>query len=251
MSGLPFGLTDPDLFLEQEDYFDYPVGFVGRVFGLAAPITTPSAGTSLTGRQNINVSINGNSQPIEFVIDSGADYNIIRPDSAKLVNLDFTKPISQKNITTAGGQTHTAPVINATFSIEGQPTINVELVLLQESPFNLIRTETVAQSFTATINPNGGFDLVPKTGAQPQQPQQQQQPITPATPSTPVQTPTNIPILKQTGNMILDMIRELYRTLCAAAATTKIPFLCNSPWHFMAALTVLAVLILVFALSGI
>lgn len=258
MSGVPTELTDPDLFAEENgDYFDYPVYFMQRLFGADADLNlirlafpahiqpTPSAGKPLTGRQNVNVSINGATQPIEFVIDSGADFNIIRTESANLISFKQTNPIRQQSITTAGGQTHQAPVFNATFSIEGQPTINVELVVFAESPFNLIMSETLGQSFTATVNASGGFDLAPKGGATPKP-----IPTTPTTPTPPVPPALAPPPagISKTNNPIFDIIRELYRALCTL--NPKIPLLCNSPWHFLATLVVLIVLIIIFAVKG-
>jgi Aspartyl protease len=268
-NGIPSDLTNPDYFFLDNDYLDYPIAYKrirnrsNRMHYHAFATTqttptqpqiqgTPTLGKPLSGRQNVNISIDGNTQPIEFIIDSGADYNIIKNDSSQLIGFGKGTPKRTQAITTASGQTTDVPVFDAKFSIEGQPQITAELLKHPQTPFNLLTTETLSQSFNATLNPAGGFDLIPKGGAAPTTPTSK--PTTPTTtPSTPKPVTTTpvppvtttqppfFPQIAKSGNFIIDAIRELYRILCAA----KIPFVCNSPTHFvMSLLTFLLVFII-------
>lgn len=209
--------------------------------GPGGTVSTPSLGTPLVGRENVNVIIGDVTQPIEFTIDSGADINIMKTDSANLINFDMSSPARHETITTVSGTSTQIPIFNVQFEIEGQSAINVELGVHPQSPYNLITIEAIGQVFTAVVNPAGGFDLSP-IGQTPAAPA----PQTPTAPTTTTPQPTST--IAKSGNPIIDAVRELYRVFCAV--TPPIPFICSSPNTFAMALIILILVLLILIVRG-
>lgn len=124
--------------------------------------TTGGGVTPTTGQQGdiyLNCTFNGGAA-VQFRFDTGADFTIIRPESAQLAGIANVTPHRTQAITTATGQVN-APVVRANMSIENSQAFSAEVVILQGANFNLLSRRDLNQVYDITIGA-GGTKLVPK-----------------------------------------------------------------------------------------
>lgn len=124
-----------------------------------APTPTPTTPAGEGGEIYQKVKINNNAQLIEFRFDTGADYSIIRTESAKLIGLSTANPTRTQDITTVSG-TVAAPVVQVTMQIGTAQPFQTELIVMA-SNFNLLSRNDLNKVFDITISATG-TKLTPK-----------------------------------------------------------------------------------------
>lgn len=137
---------------------------LGLNFGGAPPVapapTTPTTPAGEGGEIYQKVMINSNPQLIEFRFDTGADYSIMRTESANLIGLSTANPIRTQPITTVSGNVN-APVIQVNMKIGTAQPFQTELIVMA-SNFNLLSRNDLNRVFDITITATG-TKLTPKT----------------------------------------------------------------------------------------
>ena len=131
--------------------------------GIPPPTTTGGGTTTPAGSGGEiyqKVMINNNPQLIEFRFDTGADYSIIRTESANLIRLSTANPTRTQNITTVSGDV-AAPVIQVTMKIGTAQPFQTELIVMN-SNFNLLSRNDLNRVFDITIT-STGTQLTPKS----------------------------------------------------------------------------------------
>ena len=194
---------------------------------------------NVANTETVSATING-GQPVTFMIDSGATYTILAETTAQSVGFDVSNPTRQQAVTTVTGQTQ-ANVFMVDFKINDTPAFQTE-ILVMPSAFNLLSTEDLAKAYQVVLHPGGsGFDLTPLG---------QTAPSSTTTPSTTTTTPTQQPLepTQKTGNIIVDLFRQLYHIACGM--TPRIPLLCNNPTTFMIFLILIGLGVLILSMKG-
>jgi len=202
---------------------------------------------TVANTETVSATANG-GQPVTYMIDSGATYTILASTTAASIGFDTSNPTRQQGVTTVTGQTQ-ADVFSVSFKINDTPAFQTE-ILVMESAFNLLSTEDLSKAYRVTLHPQGtGFDLFPlgSGGGVPSG-------ITPTTP-TPAPAPTSpapqqqqVTAVPKTGNVLVDLVRQLYQMLCNT--TPKIPVICNNPNIFMAFLIIGTIAMLMLIMKG-
>lgn len=188
--------------------------------------------------ETVSATIDG-GQAVTFMIDSGATYTILADTTASSIGFDTSNPSRKQAVTTVTGQTQ-ADVFMVSFKINDTPAFQTE-ILVMPSAFNLLSTEDLSKAYQVELAPGGsGFHLTPLGQTPPSS-----QPTT-----TPVSTTTSQPLepAQKTGNIIVDIIRQMYHLACGM--TPNIPILCNSPATFMIILALIGLAILILAMKG-
>lgn len=198
---------------------------------------------NVANTETVSATVNG-GQPVTYMIDSGATYTILAQTTADSIGFDDSSPTRQQAVTTVSGQTQ-ANVFAVDFKINDTPAFQTE-ILVMESAFNLLSTEDLAKAYSVTLAPGGsGFHLVPLGQTADTTPD-----TTTPTPSTTTTTTPQQPMQpsQKTGNVILDMFRQLYHMFCGM--TPRIPLLCNNPTTFMIVLLLTGLAIIVLMMRG-
>lgn len=233
-NNIPSLYTNPDVYLAEEDEVDLDL-FSSRRKNKPAMEIIYAFPAEVMNTENVSVSINGIG-PATFMIDSGATFSILPTTTAQTLRFDLSNPTRQQPVTTVSGQTM-ANAYNVQMQINDAPPFNTE-ILVMESAFNLLSTEDLSKAYHVTLAAGGaGFHLVPH-GQSPTN-------IIESVPST--TTPT-APQQQGTGNVILDMLKQLYNMFCGM--TPKVPIICNNPNTFMLFLGMIGFIFLLIIIRG-
>ena len=106
-----------------------------------------------------SVMINNNPQRVQFRFDTGADYSIMRTESAKLVGLNLSNPVRTQAVTGISGNVQ-APVIQVTMQIGTAQPFQTEVIVFN-SNFNLLSRRDMTRVYDVQIT-EGGVRFTPK-----------------------------------------------------------------------------------------